>query len=491
VTAAELFVETLRRRGVDWISTLCGHGQDPLFHAARKAGIRFVDTRNEQTASYIADYWGRLTRRPGVCSVSSGVAHVNGLAGVMNAYFDGSPLLLISGAGDLRTAGLGHFQDIEQAGVARPITHLSRVLEHPDRAAQMLEEALDIAEAAPGPVHLTFPMDVQTSEAAAPVHAARLARAGAAGDPDQVIRELNRAERPLIVAGSGVYYAQQGEAALAFAERHSIPLVTPIWDRGSVERPSPVHMGVLGAATGGADLLGASDCVIFAGAVSDYRTRYLAPAASLTHGWDRIGAGKSFPGWLAEAGRLRDEFRARIGGTPSRAVMHALQTVMTDDTVLCVDGGSIGQWFHQTLAYDRYPARWLTCGRSGVVGWGIGGAMAARLASPDAPVILLSGDGSFTFTVADIECAVRQKLHFVAVVADDQAWGITQTGHLRQFGEPIASSLGPIDFAKLAESLGARGVALGSAAEIAPALRDAVSRDSVTVIHVPIPGGTP
>src|SRR5215831_16448154 len=98
MTGAGLIIQTLREHGIDWMATLCGHGLDPLFHAACEAGMRLVDTRNEQTASYIADAWGRLTRRPGVCAVSSGVAHVNALAGVANAWFDSGPMLLISGA---------------------------------------------------------------------------------------------------------------------------------------------------------------------------------------------------------------------------------------------------------------------------------------------------------------------------------------------------------------------------------------------------------
>src|SRR5215831_2271452 len=112
MTAAELFVRDLRQRGVDWIATLCGHGLDPLLHAARNAGLRLVDVRNEQTCAYMADACGRLTRRPGVCAVSSGVAHVNALTGVANAWFDRAPMLLISGAAATTTAGRGHFQDM-------------------------------------------------------------------------------------------------------------------------------------------------------------------------------------------------------------------------------------------------------------------------------------------------------------------------------------------------------------------------------------------
>src|SRR5579859_602740 len=99
MTAADLLVRGLRRHGVEWMATLCGHGLDPLLNAARQAGLRLVDVRNEQTCAYLADTFGRLKRHPGVCAVSSGVAHLNALTGVANAYFDGAPLLLISGAG--------------------------------------------------------------------------------------------------------------------------------------------------------------------------------------------------------------------------------------------------------------------------------------------------------------------------------------------------------------------------------------------------------
>src|SRR5215470_11187797 len=155
MTAADLMVQGLRQHGVEWIATLCGHGLDPLLNAAREAGLRLVDVRNEQTCAYMADACGRLTRRPGVCAVSSGVAHVNALAGVANAWFDRAPMLLISGAAASRTAGLGHFQDMDQVALAQPLTKYSRAIDHPGRTLQILADAMAAASAAPpGPVHL-------------------------------------------------------------------------------------------------------------------------------------------------------------------------------------------------------------------------------------------------------------------------------------------------------------------------------------------------
>ena len=125
------------------------------------------------------------------------------------------------------------------------------------------------------------------------------------------------------------------------------------------------------------------------------------------------------------------------------------------------------------------------------MGWGVAGAMAARLAFPRRPVILLSGDGAFTFNVADLESAVRQDLPFVALVADDQGWGITRLGQMQRFGVAIASSLGPIAFDQLALSLGARGMRATTPTEIVRGLRQGIDQPVVTVVHVPITGGNP
>jgi acetolactate synthase-1/2/3 large subunit len=472
--------------------------------------MRLVDVRNEQTAGYIADTYGKLTRKPGVCAVSSGVAHANALTGVLNSWFDDSPVLLISGSAALRTAGMGHFQDVDQVAMAAPITRYSRLIDSPDRVTQLVDEALrHAAGPPPGPVHLMFPMDIQQTE----ISPDRIIRpvAGASfssvPDPEPIAAALANAERPLIIAGSGVWYRCESEELMRFCEHFSIPVVVPIWDRGSILRPIREFMGVIGAATGGPKLLPDADCVILAGAKPDYRLGYMQTQSFLemAGGWRGLSeayekhGGKPHTAWTDEAAKRRDAFREQVrakGEEQARRGLHAihivseLRNVMRDDTLLLIDGGSIGQWTHQLLC-DRYPGHWLTCGRSGVVGWGLGGAMGARLAYPERPIILLSGDGAFTFTVAEIECAVRQKLPFVAIVADDQAWGITQSGHIRQFGQAISSSLGPIAFDRLAESLGARGVTAETPEALRRELQRGLTETLVTVIHVPIVGGNP
>jgi acetolactate synthase-1/2/3 large subunit len=513
-TAVEWLVEDLQRRGVEWVATLCGHGLDPFFYAARQAGLRLIDVRNEQTASYMADACGRLTRKPGVCAVSSGVAVANALAGMVNAHLDGAPMILLSGSAALPTLGKGAFQDLDQVELAASVSKDSRLVDHPSRVLHLLDEAWTKATTGtPGPAHLMIPMDVQR----APVHQQELARAsrqGAGGAApvgvEKIARAIAAAKRPLMIAGSGVYYACQGQALIQFAERFQIPVQTPIWDRGIFDRESESFLGVAGAASGGPDLLSQTDCLVLSDVASDYRVGYLRQSGAVHRvgqAWPQLAAaysqagGKSHEDWLRQARAQRVECTGKVraaasaqrqaGRCHSIDIIDAIARELPVDGVLVIDGGSIGQWAHQLLCQRRYPGHWLTCGRSGVVGYGLAGAMAARLAFPDKPVVLLSGDGAFTFTVAEIECAVRQKLPFVAIVADDQSWGITQTGHVKQFGHPISTQLGPIRFDALADSLGARGVLVDSPGRIAPELQAAMKSGTVTVLHVPTVGGNP
>jgi acetolactate synthase-1/2/3 large subunit len=509
-TVVEWLVDGLRARGVEWIAALCGHGLDPLFDAAERGGLRIIDTRNEQTAAYVAEGYGRLTGRPGVCATSSGVAVANALTGVMNAWYEQAPMLYISGSADLPTLGLGCFQDLDQAALVRPVARYSQLVESPNRIAQMLDEAWHNAT----PAHLMIPLDVQRAVVAEEDLVRANSERAHPGISSSAVEEIARAvaecRRPLIISSSEVFYSGEKQHLAACAEAFSIPVLTPIWDRGIFDEPSDAFLGVVGAATGGPKLLDQTDCLILAGTVPDYRVGYLQRPVTtfrLVRGWRELHERladfdcRPFANWLAEARRERNELRGRIEATGRQQkqagrmhavdIVEALEECLPAEACLVIDAGSAGQWAHQLLCDRRYPSHWLTCGRSGVVGYGIGGAMAARLAFPNRPVVLLSGDGAFTFTVADLECAERQRLPFVAIVADDRCWGITHSGHLRQFGHGIGTELGHIQFDLLARSLGAEGHLAADTADLAARVRAAIDSARVSVIHVPIVGGNP
>lgn len=541
---ADLVAEAFKAHSITFVSTLIGNGIDPVLMAARRAGLRIVDTHNEQTAAHMADSYARLTGRIGVCAVSSSVGFTNALIGAVNARFDGAPMLLIAGASDHAYAGRGSFQDFDQVSAAAPIFKYARIIDRADKIPFIMHDAIAAATSGrPGPVHLTIPLDVlntQVHEATArpPLSAAGAVHPCGAGDQElvqQAARAIASARRPLLIAGSGAFYAQVGEALASFTAQTAMPVMTPIWDRGCITSSLPQFMGVIGAASGSPPILERADLIIMLGSRVDYRVGYLQPPAvdpdariirisadpdELRQGVEPDIAIQGDPravlaqlsllmpaapsaaqgDWLREARQCDDNFRARWhtplsaggGSMTGRQLVEALRPYVNGDNVFVVDGGNIGQWVHMLLC-DRYPGHWLTCGASGVIGFGLGGAMAARLAYPDRPVLLLSGDGSMGFNLADWESAVRQALPFVAIVADDQAWGIVVSGQKRrQPGEvPVACRLGPIRFAAAADACGALGLEVSHADEIEPAIEQALASGRPSLIHVPIAQGGP
>ena len=340
---------------------------------------------------------------------------------------------------------------------------------------------------------------------------------------------LARAERPLIIAGSGVYYADGEEALRRFAAAAGAPIMIPIWDRGCVSEACEEFAGFLGAASGEPDLLGRADLLILAGARVDYRVGYLKPPVvredarviRISADADELGQGRladaailgdpasafeqlltgeirSHDAWRKEAGEQAAAFRAKwrkvpaeIGGKlTGRGLVGALGGFITEETLFLIDGGDIGQWAHLILG-ERYPGHWMTCGASAVVGWGLPGAIAAKLRYPGKPVILLSGDGAAGFTLGEIETAVRYKTPFVMVIADDGGWGIVTAAQTQKYGRAISSALGPTRYDLLAEACGARGARAQDAEEVKAAVEEGLAADRPTVIQVPIAACSP
>ena len=342
---------------------------------------------------------------------------------------------------------------------------------------------------------------------------------------------LEKSEKPLIIAGSGVYYANVADELERLATDIKAPVMTPIWDRGVIDRPIPNYCGVIGAASGSPDILSEADLILLVGGEVDYRIGYLDPPAIQAdakivridvdpswmydgiipdvalHGDPRSimgqlldalaeGDSRNQGAWIETATTRRDTFYRQFAelpastGTTGGDVVKMLKPSLTDDTFVLVDGGNIGQWFHM-LVHDRYPRKWMTCGRSAVVGWGFPSAAAVSSLNPERRVLLLSGDGSATFTIAEIEAAVRQNLPYVAVIADDSAWGIVVSGSTKRNAPPVASKLGQIRFDEVARGFGARGVRVDDVATLTDEIENGFASGEVTVIHAPILTGGP
>jgi acetolactate synthase-1/2/3 large subunit len=531
MTGAEWMVRTLRERGVEVVFLLCGNGLKPFLDACVEAGLSIVDTRNEQSAAYMADAWGRMTGRLGIVATSAGPGFTNALTGIANAHWDGGPMLLISGCSAAATRGQGHFQELDQVGMAAPVCKYARFVARAETLVHETDAAIGAAvNGRPGPVHLTVPLDVWTQPVEAPTARPRAAvvEPRVAGDAKLLgpaAEWLAAAERPFMVVGSGAFYAGAGEALREFARQTDIPLLSQLWDRGCVQEPWPQYVGVTNAElTGAYPLLAEADLVLTLGARWDHRLgmsggpvpatarviRVDADAGEIPKGrpadlgivadprsaleqlaaaWQGRGA-RPHSAWLAKVRAAREALlakwkpRGRGDEFPvtSLRLCRELQPFLQRDVTFCLDGGNIGRWAH-LLLWDRHPSHWFTCGASGVVGWGVPGAVALKLARPDHPLLLLSGDGSAGFTLADIETALRFGTPYVAVVAHDGAWGIEADSRSEE--RRGGTTLGEIRFDRVAQALGARGVYIEHPAQIGPAIEEGLAADTVTFIHVP------
>lgn len=541
MNGAQWLVRLLQRWGMEQIFALCGNGLPAFLDALIDSDIAVVDVRNEQAAAYMADAWGALTGRPGVVAVSAGPGHTNALTGLTNAWFDGRPMLLISGCSPQETEGADTFQELDQIGMVKPVCKYAAKVHTIQALPHQVYTALTTAVSGrPGPVHLTIPHDVLTAE----IDEAQLrsqpvgllqARPQAAGDPAhvrQAVDLLAGAARPMLIVGSGAFYAHAWDALRAFAAATDIPILSHIWDRGCVEAAIPQYVGVTrgGHFTNSAlPKLAEADVVLVVGARIDYRVgsgrpplfppnarviqvdvepaeigRNLVPEvgivgdprgvlAQMTAEVQRRGLVPQ-RAWLAEVRAARQVLLDKWAGLghepawplPAIQICRAIQPFLEQEVTFLVDGGNIGQWAHMTL-FDRHPGHWLTCGASGAVGWGLSGALAAKLARPDHPLLLLSGDGSAGFNLSEISTALRFGAPFVAVIAHDGAWGIVADGQPE--GRRIASQLGEIRFDRVAQALGARGVYIERAEQLGPAIAAGLAANTVTVIHVPTQWG--
>jgi acetolactate synthase-1/2/3 large subunit len=535
MNGAQWVMRTLRERGVAHVFVLCGNGLDPLLDACLDHGVKVIDTHNEQAAAYMADTWGRMTGRLGVALVSSGPGHTNALTGLANAYWDGGPMLLISGCSPLSTRGMDSFQELDQVGMAAPVSKYASLV----RSAEVLQHELNTALSTaitgrPGPVHLTIPVDVLSAE----VDESALLRQdvmpaqvvqSCPGDGD-LIREaigmLAMARRPIMVVGSGVFYARAWQPLAELAALTEVPILSHIWDRCCIERPIPQYVGVTNAELNGAmSVVSQADLLLVVGARIDYRLWHgrppnVSPQARIIRvdvdpaegnrvvipdigivGSPRVVLEQMVEAarwverwphreWLSEVRAARDHLltgwenlgREDVCPVPGVRICREIRPFLERDVTFLLDGGNIGRWAHMTL-FDRHPAHWFTCGASGVVGWGLPGAVAAKLARPNRPLLLLSGDGAAGFTVTEIETALRFGTPYVAVVAHYGAWGIVADGQPDE--RRVGSQFGEIRFDRIAQALGAEGVLIQDPRQLGPSIEKGLASDTVTVIHVP------
>jgi acetolactate synthase-1/2/3 large subunit len=534
VTGSHLICKALELEGVKNIFGLAGDHILPVLDVMADRDFRIIDTRHEQAAVHMADAWNRITEQPGVCMYTT-PGFANAIPGLTNAMHTEGAIISIAGCADLHDLGKGAQQEIDQVGMAGPVTKGSFMVYDARRIPEFIARALRLAfSGRRGPVHLTIPIDVQEQSVdedevviAEPEYRVQ---GSVLADPElvrQAVAMLRQAQKPLIIAGSAAGYTLSGEALQRFVETTRLPVITEEHARGLIPDDHPYVFGFFerGLNRAAAKLRDA-DAVVLLGRKQDFTIGFCRPPnvaadakiiqidpspleiarnrgvevgmigdvtsvldqmtkEAASHTW------KDLP-WLDELRGVRAEQMAWAEGlarpeTPmhSMFVQKTLKSILRPDDCLVFDGGDFCH-FGRLFLPARKPKRWLYVSSLGMLGSGLPTALAAKVAYPDSRVIMLTGDGAFGFNAMEFDTAVRHKLNIVGILGNDAAWGIDRQIQLGLYGRPVATDLLQTRYDQVVQGLGGYGELVERPEDLAPALQRAFAAGRPALLNVAV-----
>lgn len=539
VTGGQLVAESLIKRDVKYIFTLSGGHITPIYQYLENSAVKLFDTRHEQAAVFMAEAWGKLTRNPGVAMVTAGPGFTNSLTGIASAFFSNTPLVLIAGC-----VGLDHkekldLQDMRQEPVIAPMVKKALVCHKAERVPEFIDIAFRTASSGrPGPVYLEFPVDVlnasvsqsSVSEMETDVtsHPVDLEKA------EQILDRIQKAEKPVVIAGTGVWQSKAEKDLIEFIENTGMPVFTSLSGRGTVPDTHPLCFeGALAIRPGGGfSAYMQTDLVIILGTriglyymfgnifnrearmiqvdiqpeeigrnrsvdlpvVSDVgallrqcntiirekgmgqrlKTRF-APWISTLEMADQQGKTMATNDWQSD----------NVPIHPMRLAKEINAFMDRDDDIVVADGGDTATWMGMTRTIRR-PGHYLDYGIYGSLAVGLPYANAAKLLYAEKRVCLITGDGSVGFNFMEFETALRKKLSIVVVICNDLGWGMIRHSQQIRMGHAVreGTHIGRVDYHKMVEALGGKGLFVEKPEEIRPALEEAFSSGITTCINV-------
>lgn len=525
--ASDLLVACLEAEGVEYIFGVPGEENLDLLESLRTSPIRLVVTRHEQGAAFMAATYGRLTGKAGVALSTLGPGATNLVTGVAFAQLAGTPLVVITGQKPIRKSKQGRFQIIDVVAPMDPITKLAAQIPSADKVPSLVREAFKRAEEErPGAVHLELPEDVaRETTTARPLPRITVRRP--APDPKSIGHAADMimaARHPLLLVAAGANRKRISQSLEAFVTRTGIPFFTTQMGKGVVDER---HPGCLGSAalTQGDYIhcaIERADLIIAVGHdvtekppaimghhhampvihvnfypawIDEVYFPNLELVGDIAHSLEALtGAVTPSPEWdFSYFQRVRAESAAHIReGSDSDAfpllpqrLVADLRRVLPDDGILALDNGMYKLWVAR-----NYPAHQqntvLLDNALATMGAGLPAAMAAKLVEPGRPVVALCGDGGFMMNSQELETALRLGLDLVVVVARDDGYGMIQWKQAEMGLPPFGLSFGNPDFVRYAESYGATGHRVGSAAEFAPLLARCLADGGLHLIDLPV-----
>lgn len=524
---AELFVGTAIQLGIDTVFTLVGDHLNEVLAEAARGGMRVVDLRHESAVTHAADAWARICRRPSLSLVTGGPGHTNSLTGIATANLACSPLIAVSGSRPSNMADREAFQDIDQVAMARPVTKWAAAVPSAAEVPFYLRRAFRIADAGrKGAVHLTVPVDVFKAEGghahgAMPVSAERPAPEVAGA-----LKLLRAAERPVVIAGSGVWWSGAGESLRRFVEHTSLPLYTITMARGTVSDEHPLVMGYADPALNYAvhTAFREADVFLVVGKRIDYRlamggTRLFPESAKFVQidiHEEELGLNRRLDAAIcADARAALDALTASAGAAPwpakpwlervrslrrdwqgddgspmhPAAFFRELRAALPPDVLFSWDGGDFTHW-GRAIMPAREGGAWLRLGPLGTIGSALPNALALQLAHPGRRVLAITGDGALGFYIAEMDSAVRHRLPIVVIVGNDAGWGLER--ELQTFAtgsaQTVACELQPARYDEVMKGFGGAGETIERVEQVRPAIERAFAAGVPYCVNVTIRG---
>ena len=520
-----LVAKRLKAHGVTKLFTLSGGHLFSIYDGCRDEGVDIVDVRHEQSAAFAAEGWAKATRTPGVCALTAGPGVTNGMSAMASALQNASPMLVLGGRAPAFRWGQGSLQEIDHVPFVQAVTKLARTAEATTDIPGLVDEGLRVAAEAPtGPAFLDFPLDQVFMEAEVeadgevelPDPAAAPAADGEA--LDRAAELLRGAERPVVMAGTGLYWARGEEALVRLCEELSVPVFVNGLGRGCVPADHPLFFSrARGAGLKGADValvigvpmdfrlgfggsFGDDTQVVVIGSSRPARPHPREPAAELYGGvaatLDALRSsargGPDRSAWTTSLREVENEKRAgeqddlTDGRSPLHPlrVYHELGQVLDRDAIVIGDGGDFVSFAGRVIeTYE--PGCWMDPGPYGCLGSGPGYALAAKLAHPDRQVCLLLGDGAFGFAGMEFDTFVRHNLPIVGVMGNNGIWALEKHPMEFLYGYSVAAELQPeCRYDEVVRALGGHGELVTTPDELRPALERAFASGKPALVNV-------
>jgi acetolactate synthase-1/2/3 large subunit len=517
-----LVARRLKAYGVSKLFTLTGGHLFSIYDGCRAEGIDLVDVRHESSAAFAAEGWAKVTREPGVAALTAGPGITNGMSAMTSALQNRSPMLVLGGRAPAWRWGQGSLQEIDHVPFVRPVVKLAATAGSTGEIPGLLDDAWDaIRRPHTGPAFVDFPLDHVFSEAEEPPPAepAPIRQAGPDGRAlERAAALLRDAERPVIMAGNGLYWGHGENALRSLAERLGVPVFLNGLARGCL----PADHELFFARARSAGLKGA-DVALVIGVPMDFRlgfggsfgeeTELIAldgaeperehprPVAAELYGdvagalealAGAAGGGESTRVWVEHLRGVETEKRSAEEEqfADDRAPLHPMRlyrelaAVLDRDAILIGDGGDFVSYAGRVV--DTYePGCWLDPGPFGCLGCGPGYALAAKLARPDRQVVLLLGDGAFGFAGMELDTLARHGVQVVAVVGNNGIWALEKHPMEYVYGYSVAAELTPeTRYDLVAEALGCQGELVRAPGELRPALERAFSAGRPALVNV-------